>query len=156
MLGQKRVQLRPRKYSRRGPDRAHAARSQGAGRLQAAFRIQAAQQPVNVARREGAAAGLAPRPYRSGTSVRRRTRLSKAGSARLRKALYLLAQPALRFNPLLKAFFERLVAAGKTRMAAVGACRRKLLLIADGILKSRVPCSTKTIYDILFASPDPH
>jgi transposase len=91
------------------------------------------------AQQAAAYAGLAPREYRSGASVRRRTRLSKAGNARLRRALYLPALTALRFNPLLKALFERLVAAGKARMAAVGACMRKLLMIAYGVLKSRVP-----------------
>src|SRR5256714_6880486 len=92
-------------------------------------------------RRCGAAAyaGLAPRQYRSGTSVRKRTRLSKAGNARLRKALYLPALTAIRFNPLVGVFYERLVAAGKAKMAAVGACMRKLLMIAYGVLKSRTP-----------------
>jgi transposase len=69
-----------------------------------------------------------------------RTRLSKAGNARLRRALYLPALTAIRFNPLLKAFFERLVAAGKSRMAAVGACMRKLIMICYGVLKDRTPC----------------
>lgn len=91
------------------------------------------------AQQAAAYAGLAPREYRSGSSVRKRTRLSKAGNARLRKALYLPALTAIRFNPLLKALFERLVAAGKARMAAVGACMRKLLMIAYGVLKSRAP-----------------
>lgn len=72
-------------------------------------------------------------------SVHKRTRLSKAGDARLRKALYLPALTAARFDPLLKAFFGRLVAAGKARMAAVGACMRKLLMIAYGVLKNRAP-----------------
>ena len=92
-----------------------------------------------TAQQAAAYAGLAPREYSSGSSVRKRTRLSKAGNARLRKALYLPALTAIRFNPLLKAFFERLVAAGKAKMAAVGACMRKLLMIAYGVLKSRVP-----------------
>jgi transposase len=84
-------------------------------------------------------AGLAPRQYRSGSSVRKRTRLSKAGNARLRKALYLPTITGIRFNPLLRGLFERLVAAGKARMAAVGACMRKLLMIAYGVLKHRAP-----------------
>jgi transposase len=91
------------------------------------------------AQQAAAYAGLAPREYRSGTSVRKRTRLSKAGNARLRKALYLPTLTAIRFNPLLRGFFERLVAAGKARMAAVGACMRKLLMIAYGVLKNRTP-----------------
>jgi transposase len=84
-------------------------------------------------------AGLAPREFRSGTSVKKRTRLSKAGNARLRKALYLPAMTAIQFNPIIAAFYERLVAAGKTKMAALGACMRKLLMIAYGVLKSRTP-----------------
>jgi transposase len=82
-------------------------------------------------------AGLAPREFRSGASVRRRTRLSKAGNARLRKALYLPTLTAIRFNPLLKGFDDRLVASGKPRMQAVGACMRKLVMICYGVLKNR-------------------
>ena len=92
-----------------------------------------------TAQQAAAYAGLAPREYRSGTSVKKRTRLSKAGNARLRKALYLPALTATRFNPLVAAFYDRLVAAGKPKMAAVGACMRKLLMIAYGVLKSRTP-----------------
>ena len=84
-----------------------------------------------------AACGLAPREFRSGSSVRKRTRLSKAGNARLRKALYLPTLTAIRFNPLLKGFFERLVAAGKPKMQAVGACMRKLVMLCYGVLKNR-------------------
>lgn len=46
---------------------------------------------------------------------------------------------AARFNPLVGAFYARLVAAGKAKMAALGACMRKLLMIAYGVLKSRTP-----------------
>ncbi|MBY0512882.1 MAG: transposase, partial [Gemmataceae bacterium] len=92
-----------------------------------------------TARQAAAYAGLAPREHRSGTSVHRRTRLSKAGNARLRTALYLPAMTAVRFNPLVGAFYARLVEAGKAKMAALGACMRKLLMIAYGVLKSRTP-----------------
>lgn len=46
---------------------------------------------------------------------------------------------AVRFDPVLKAFFDRLVAAGKPKMQAVGACLRKLVMIAYGVLKTRAP-----------------
>src|SRR5262249_19592367 len=91
------------------------------------------------AQQAAAYAGLAPREYGSGTSVRKRTRLSKAGNARLRKALYLPALTAIRFNPLLKALFERLVAAGQARKAAGGGGEGQLLMSAYRVLKSRVP-----------------
>ena len=83
--------------------------------------------------------GLAPREFKSGTSVRKRTRLAKAGNARLRKALFLPTQTAVRFNPLLRGFFERLVDAGKPKMQAIGACMRKLVMICYGVLKNRTP-----------------
>ena len=46
---------------------------------------------------------------------------------------------ALRFNPLVAVFYTRLVEAGKAKLAALGACMRKLLMIAYGVLKSRTP-----------------
>jgi len=90
---------------------------------------------------ESAAAycGLAPREFTSGTSVKKRTRLSKTGNARLRKALFLPTQTAARFNPLLRGFFKKLVDAGKPRMQAIGACMRKLVMICYGVLKNRAP-----------------
>jgi len=94
---------------------------------------------------ESAAAycGLAPREFTSGTSVKRRTRLSKAGNTRLRKALFMPTQTAVRFNPVLGAFFERLVKAGKPPMQAIGACMRKLVMICYGVLKNRKPFDPK-------------
>ena len=88
---------------------------------------------------QGAAtyAGLNPCERRSGTSIRGRTRLSKAGNRHLRKALYMPSLAAKRYNPLVKALYDRLIARGKSKMAAVGACMRKLLMIAYGVLKSR-------------------
>ncbi len=94
---------------------------------------------VPTAQQAAAFAGLAPRQYQSGTSARKRTRLSKAGNAHLRKALYLPALSAIRFNPRVRALYERLVGAGKAKRAAVGACMRKLLMIAYGVLKNREP-----------------
>jgi transposase len=83
--------------------------------------------------------GLSPREFASGTSVRKKTRLNKAGNPRLRKALFLPTQTAVRFNPLLAGFFARLVAAGKPKMQAIGACMRKLVMICYGVLKNRRP-----------------
>jgi transposase len=86
-----------------------------------------------------AACGLAPAEFRSGTSVRKRTRRSKAGNARLRKALFLPTQTAVRFHPVLKGFFDRLVAAGKPKLQAIGACLRKLVMRCYGVRKNRAP-----------------
>lgn len=91
------------------------------------------------ARAVAAYAGLVPRHYESGSSVRRRPRLSKVGSARLRRALYFPAVCAIRFNPAVRVFAERLLGRGKSKMAVVGASMRKLLQICYGVLKSGRP-----------------
>lgn len=82
-------------------------------------------------------AGLAPREHRSGTSVKRETHLSKRGNAHLRRALFMPALTALRFNPAVAALGERLLAKGRARLVAVGAAMRKLVMIAYGVLKHR-------------------
>ena len=89
------------------------------------------------AQEAAAYAGLAPYEYRSGTSVRKRTRLSKRGNARLRAALYFPAMSACRFNAPVRALYLRLIERGLCRKAALGAAMRKLLMIAYGVLKNR-------------------
>jgi transposase len=84
-------------------------------------------------------AGLAPQEFRSGKSVHKRTRLSKAGNRHLRQAVYFPAITAIGHNPLVRALYERLIASGKPRMAAVGAAMRKVLMLAYGVLKTRQP-----------------
>jgi transposase len=83
-------------------------------------------------------AGLNPRVEQSGTSLNR-TRLSKMGHARLRKSLYMPALVAVRFNPLMVQFYQRLLAKGKQKKVALAAVMRKLLVLAYGILKSNKP-----------------
>jgi transposase len=87
------------------------------------------------ARQAAAFAGLVPRLVESGT-LRGRSRLSKIGPGRLRKALYFPAIAALRYNPTIKAIRTRLHAAGKPPMVIIGAAMRKLIHLAYGVLKS--------------------
>jgi transposase len=91
------------------------------------------------ARQLVAYAGLSPQRYESGSSVHRRTKLSKIGAARLRQLLYFPALTAIRHNPHLASFAERLKAAGKEKMVVVGAVMRKLLVLVYAILKSGQP-----------------
>jgi transposase len=91
------------------------------------------------ARALAAYAGLNPRQFRSGTSIRRRTRLSKQGNGALRKALYFPAIVAKQHNPVVRPFCVRLSAAGKQPMVVVGAAMRKLLHIVYGVLNSGLP-----------------
>jgi transposase len=83
-------------------------------------------------------ARLSPRERQSGTSIHGRPRMCKTGNARIRKALYMPAMVALRFNPALRIFGERLSAAGKHKRLINGAVMRKLLVLAYGILRSGV------------------
>lgn len=92
-----------------------------------------------TARKLAAFLGLTPRQHLSGSSVRGRARLSKTGNARLRKAFFMPAMVAIRFNPVIKAFAARLRAAGKSKMAIIGAAMRKLVHIVFGVLKSGKP-----------------
>jgi transposase len=79
-------------------------------------------------------AGLCPRHYESGSSVRARPRLSKLGDGRLRKLLYLGAWSAARFNPACKALYERLLARGKAKPQALCAVAARLLRQAWALL----------------------
>jgi transposase len=88
------------------------------------------------ARQVAAYAGLVPRERQSGTSVRGRTRLSKIGNARLRKALYFPAITALRCSPFFQAWAEGLRKRGKSKMSIICAVMRKLVHIAYGVLKN--------------------
>jgi transposase len=80
-------------------------------------------------------AGLDPRPYESGTSVHPPRRISKVGNAHLRAALYMPALVAIRHEPNVKAFYDKLIAAGKKPLQAVVAVMRKLLHAIWGMLK---------------------
>jgi transposase len=91
------------------------------------------------ARQVAAYAGLVPRERQSGSSVRGRTRLSKIGNARLRKALYFPAVTALRCSPFFQSWAEGLQKRGKSKMSVICAVMRKLLHLAYGVLKSEQP-----------------
>ena len=68
------------------------------------------------------------------TFARRRT--GKTGRTGVKPVLFMAALSAVRHDPNLKAFYERLTKAGKPKLLALTAVARKLVVIADGILKS--------------------
>lgn len=91
------------------------------------------------ARQVAAYAGLVPQQRQSGTSVRGRTRLSKAGNARIRAVLYWPALRARVANPLIAPLGRRLRRRGKSTMAIIGAAMRKLLHQVFAVLRSQQP-----------------
>lgn len=90
------------------------------------------------ARSLAAHAGVTPRKFQSGSSLNR-TRLSKLGNGRIRKALYFPAICAVKYNEVVKQFAQRLSQNGKTPMQIVCASMRKLLHIAFGVIKHNRP-----------------
>jgi transposase len=83
--------------------------------------------------------GVAPKVRQSGTSLRERGMMSKMGRKALRKAFFMPALVGLKHNPILIELKERLTAAGKPKMAIVGAAMRKLIHIIYGVLKNGRP-----------------
>ena len=79
--------------------------------------------------------GVVPVERQSGTSVRTRAQLSKAGTSIVRAKLYMAAVVAIRYNDDAKALYTRLLKRGKAKMAALGAVMRKLVHICFGVLK---------------------
>ncbi|MDP9479490.1 MAG: IS110 family transposase [Actinomycetota bacterium] len=81
--------------------------------------------------------GVAPLNRDSGTFRGRRA--VWGGRATVRAALYMGALVAVRHNPAIREFYERLLAAGKPKKVALVACMRKLLLVLNAVLKHRTP-----------------
>ena len=81
--------------------------------------------------------GVAPFNRDSGTLRGKRTVWGGRGA--LRTALYMATLVAVRHNPVLRDFYQRLCAAGKPKKVALTACLRKLLVILNSMLKHRRP-----------------
>lgn len=101
-----------------------------------------------------AQAGLDPRQYSSGSSVHKKTRISKTGNRHLRRALYMPALVAIRHEPHLRAFYLHLVARGKAKMQALVAVMRKLLHAIFGMFKHQRPFEGARLF-ALSAEPLP-
>ena len=79
--------------------------------------------------------GVAPLADDSGE--RHGKRRAWGGRSQVRAVLYMAAIVAIRHNPVIKAFYERLVAAGKPKKVAIVACMRKLLIILNAMLRDQ-------------------
>ena len=94
-------------------------------------------------RQIAALVGVAPFNRDSGTMRGRRT--VWGGRARVRASLYMGALTASRWNPVIRDFYQRLLAAGKPTKVALTACMRKLLVILNSILRHRSPWYDLTV-----------
>lgn len=89
--------------------------------------------------------GVAPRLRQSGKRRFSGTAVIRLGNARIRKALWMPILTAVRFNPWLRAYYERLVAIGKPRKVALLAAMRKLLAGVWSVAKHRRPFVVKLL-----------
>jgi transposase len=89
------------------------------------------------ARQFAAYAGVTPKQRQSGSSVKGKSRLSKLGSSKLRKAIFFPAIVAKNHNPIIKEFCLNLKKKSKHNMVIVGAAMRKLMHIIFAILKNK-------------------
>ncbi|WP_045233726.1 IS110 family transposase [Deinococcus pimensis] len=81
--------------------------------------------------------GLAPYSYDSGK--RQGRRFIWGGRSAVRRALFMAAMSGIRWNPVLRVFYERLVARGKPKMVAIVACMRKLLIVLNAMIRTSSP-----------------
>lgn len=88
-------------------------------------------------KRIAALVGVAPLNRDSGTLRGKRT--IWGGRATVRTALYMATLAAVRWNPVLRAFYERLCRAGKAKKTARIACMHKLLVVLNAIVKQGAP-----------------
>jgi len=86
-----------------------------------------------------AKAGLCPREYSSGSSIRGKVRITKMGGSLIRSKLYMCSLTAMRANAACKDLYDRLVAKGKNGKVALIAVCNKLLKQAFAIVKSGIP-----------------
>ncbi|HEY1251114.1 MAG TPA: IS110 family transposase [Thermoanaerobaculia bacterium] len=91
-------------------------------------------------------AGLAPRHHRSGTSVEKKTRVSRQSNRYLRTALFMPAMTARRHDPHLRAFADHLIRAGKTPLQALVAVMRKLLVGLTACFRRHEPFRSEMLF----------
>jgi transposase len=89
--------------------------------------------------RRAVAALVGVAPFARDSGLMRGRRTIWGGRAQVRAVLYMAALVAVRHNPALRAFYQRLVAAGKAKKLALTAAMRKLLVILNAILRDRQP-----------------
>jgi transposase len=94
---------------------------------------------LGVLNRQEIAALIGVAPLNRDRDTVRGKRAVWGGRAHVRAVLYMSTLAAVRHNPVLKAFYERLRAVGKAPKVALTACMRKLLTILNAMLKHRPP-----------------
>jgi len=111
------------------------ANVKGVGKI-TAYTLTADLPELGQLNRKQIAALVGVAPLNNDSGQRRGKRFVWGGRAAVRTALYMAALSASRFNPTIKAFYERLTNAGKPKKVALTACMRKLLTILNAMVKN--------------------
>jgi transposase len=110
----------------------------GVGKVTARTLLAELPELGNLDRRQVASlAGLAPWTRQSG--LWRGKSFTGGGRAGVRSAVFMAAMVARQYNPTFKAFYQRLIDAGKPKMVALIAVARKLLTVLNAILRDKTP-----------------
>lgn len=105
--------------------------------------------PDMTVRQWVAHSGLDPAHEVSGTSVRKQSRISRAGNRHLRRALYMPALVGSRCDPHLKAFYNTLLACNKARLQVLVAVARKMIHAIYGMFQSKTPYNGSKLFPTL-------
>lgn len=83
--------------------------------------------------------GIAPFPYSSGTSVRRRARVSNLANKRIKSLLDLCAKNSIQYNQEMKLYYQRRIEEGKSKMGTINIVRNKLLSRIFAVVERGTP-----------------
>jgi transposase len=78
-------------------------------------------------------------PFNDDSGRHRGQRRIQGGRASVRQVLYMAAVAAARFNPVIRSFYQRLLASGKKKKVALVACMHKLLTILHAMIRTMQP-----------------
>lgn len=110
---------------------------QGVGR-QTIVSLGALLPELGTLKRKPIAALVGVAPFNCDSGTFRGKRRCFGGRAALRSALYMATISAIRCNPVIKPFYQRLLAAGKPKKVAIVACMRKLLTILNAMVRDNL------------------
>lgn len=133
-----------------GAERQRLAQARAAVRPSIAALIAAISRQVDGEMASHVAAHHAPlvgvAPFARDSGVWRGPRRIAGERSQLRRALYMATLTATRHNPVIRAFYERLLAAGKLKKVALLACMRKLLTILNAMVRDGRPFAQQLIH----------
>lgn len=100
----------------------------------------------NDARQFACFAGVAPFPYKSGSSIKGKTKVSPFANKKIKSILYMSASSAIQYNKELKSYYERRINAGKSEMSTINIIRNKIVHRMFAVIRKQqlysetIPC----------------